>query len=237
MTSFQISSSSHINQRTILRRYIDLQKLLDLLHTREFYFRRADGFPDRLEGALFPSLRASIDKVHAEGTADYNADDFYRRARIGNFVSCWTMNGKDSMALWQLYGGVHHSVAITTTVERIIKTAFSWERDVHIYRVKYINHMKMKNYIIGNFMDVLQFKHKAYKYENELRLIVPQQGETWEENPIALRLPVEKLDQLVLSVIVAPEADNEFFDAVRGLCSRYGLRSPVRRSRLTLVPI
>lgn len=237
MTSFEISSDPDITQRTILRRYMDLPKLLDLLHSRELYFRRADGFSDRLEGALFPSLRTSMDKVHADGTANYNADDFYRRARIGNYVSCWTMSGKDSMALWQLYGGVRNSVAITTTVERIVKTAFSWGRSVHIYRVRYIDHMKMKNYIIGNFMDVLQFKHNAYKYEKELRVIVPQQHDTWEANPIAIRLPVEKLDELIRSVVVAPEAENEFFDAIKVLCSRYGLHSPVRRSKLTLVPI
>lgn len=67
-----------------------------------------------------------MDKSHNDGSADHNADYFYRRARIGNYVSCWTMSGKDSMALWHIYGGVRNSVAITTTVERMIKTARSW---------------------------------------------------------------------------------------------------------------
>lgn len=216
---------------------MDLPKLLDLLHSRELYFRRADGFSDRLEGALFPSLRAVMDKSHNDGSADHNADYFYRRARIGNYVSCWTMSGKDSMALWQIYGGVRNSVAITTTVERMIKTAHSWGRNVHICRAKYINHQRIPNYLIGNYMDVLQFKHEAYRHERELRIIVPQQSDPWEANPIALRLPIGNLDELVRSVVVAPEAENEYFDAIKGLCSRYGLRSPVRRSKLSLVPV
>lgn len=237
MTSPSISSDHNINQNAILRRYMDLPKLLDLLHSRKLYFRRADGFSDRLEGALFPSLRASIDKRHEDGSGDHNADYFYRRARVGNYVSCWTMSGKDSMALWQLYGGPRNSVVITTTVDRMVKTAYSWGRSVHICRAKYVDHLKMQNYIVGNYMDVLQFKHEAYRHEKELRVIVPQQGEGWESNPIGLRLPIENLDELVRSVVVAPEAENEYFNAIKGLCSRYGLRSPVRRSKLAFVPV
>ncbi len=237
MALSRISSDTGINQNAILRRYMDLPKLLDLLHSQELYFRRADGFSDRLEGALFPSLRTTMDNSHADGIADYNADYFYRRARVGNYVSCWTMSGKDSMALWQLYGGVRNSVAITTTVGRLVKAAVSWGRRIHIYRVKYIDHLKMQNYIIGDYMDVLQFKHEAYKHEKELRVIVPQQVDAWETNPVALRLSVRNLDEIVRSVVVAPEAEKEYFNAIKDLCSKYGLRSPVRRSRLTFVPI
>lgn len=237
MTQAQVVFDVDIKQSAILRRYMDLPKLLDLLHFQSLYIRRADGFSDRLEGALFPSLRSSINKVHAEGAVPYDADYFHRRARIGNYVSCWTMSGQDSMALWQLYGGVRNSVAVTTTVDRLVSTAFAWERSVRLHRVKYVDHSKVKNYIINSYEDVLQFKHKAYKHEKELRILVPQQSDNWESNPISLRLQVPNLDSFVRSIVVAPEADNEFFEVIRGLCAKYGLRAPVRRSKLAFVPV
>lgn len=237
MPPSQVSLDVDIKQGAILRRYMDLPKLLDLLHYKAIYLRRADGFADRLEGALFPSLRTSINTAHAEGRTPYDADYFYRRSRTGNYVSCWTISGKDSMALWQLYGGVKTSVAVTTTVDRLVRTALSWERDVLVQRVRYIDHLKMKTYIIGLYTDVLQFKHEAYKHEKELRVLVPQQEGNWELNPVSLRLQVQDLDTLVRSVVVAPEAGDEFLEAVKGLCAKYGLRAPVRRSKLALVPV
>lgn len=233
----KISVDVDVKQNAILRRYMDLPKLLDLLHHRALYLRRADGFSDRLEGALFPSLRASMDDAHEKGVIPYDASYFYRRARIGSYVSCWTMSSKDSMALWQLYGGVKSSVVVTTTVDRLVKTAFTWNRNVILHRVRYVDHVKMKTYVVGPYTDVLQFKHVAYKHENELRLVVPQQGDAWESNPMDLRLPLPDLDTLVRSVVVAPEASDEFLEAVKGLCQKYGLDAPVRRSKLALVPV
>lgn len=237
MPPTQISVDQDVQRQWVLRRYMDLPKLLDMLHSNGLYFRRADGFADRLEGALFPSLRESIDKAHAAGDLATTADHFYRRARIGNFVSCWTRSAKDSMAHWQLYAGVHTGVVVTTTVDRLIRTALTWKRDVIVHRVRYVDHVKVKDFVIGRYADVLQFKHEAYRHENEVRVVVPQQSEAWESNPIELRLNVPDLDTLVRSIVVAPEASREFYEAVKGLCSRYGLKAPVRRSKLAYVPV
>jgi len=237
MSSAKVLVDTDIQSSCILRRYMDLPKLLDMLHSRSLYFRRADGFSDRLEGALFPSLRASKDDAHAAGVIDTNADYFYRRSRVGSFVSCWTRSAKDSMAHWQLYAGVHSGVVVTTTVDRLIQTALAWERDVIVHRVRYVDHLKVKDYVIGRYSDVLQYKHEAYRHENEVRVIVPQQDDGWESNPIELRLSVPDLDILVRSIVVAPEASSEFYEAIKDLCLRYGLKAPVRRSKLAYVPV
>jgi hypothetical protein len=232
-----ITADPEIRQESILRRYMDLPKLLDLLHTRSLYFRRADGFSDRLEGALFPSLRRSLDEAFGRKEVPHGADHFYRRARVGNYVSCWTVGARDNMALWQLYGGVKTSIAVTSTVGRLIECAFAWNRSTHLHKVKYVDHRRVRNYILGHFTDVLQYKSDAYKYERELRVVVPQQGDGWEQNPIGIWLALPSVDSLVRSVVVAPEADAKFLEAVRELCKRYGLKAPVRRSMLSLVPV
>lgn len=216
---------------------MDLPKLLDLLHTNSLYVRRADGFSDRLEGALFPSLRKSLDGALERGEVPYDADYFYRRSRTGNYVSCWSIGARDNMALWQLYGGVKTSIAVTSTVDRLLSCALAWNKSTHLFRVKYVDHRHVKDYVIGGYMDVLGFKSDAYKYERELRVVVPEQGETWERNPTYLRLALPSVDSLVRSIVVAPEAEPEYVEAVRELCKRYNLKAPVRRSSLSLVQV
>lgn len=189
MPSPQITTDHDIRQENILRRHMDLPKLLDLLHTKSLYFRRADGFSDRLEGALFPSFRKSLDEAFARNEVPHDADYFYRRARLGNYVSCWTMGVRDNMALWQLYGGVNTSIVVTSTVDRLVRCAFAWNLSTHLHKVRYVDHRRVQEYIMGHFTDVLQYKSDAYKFERELRVIVPQQDDEWETNPIGIRPP------------------------------------------------
>ena len=197
MAAPTVSLDTDIPANAILRRYMDVPKLLDLLNHKALYVRRADGFSDRLEGALFPSLRAALDDAHATGQAPHDANYFYRRARTGTYVSCWTRGAKDSMAHWQLYGGVKTGVALTTTIDRLVRTALRWKRDALVHRVNYVDHPKMKTYVIGRYTDVLRFKHEAYKHEREIRLLVPQQDADWPSNPVGVRLPVLDLDLLL----------------------------------------
>ena len=236
MLPVQVSATPGLRRTAILRRYMDLAKLLDLLHSKSLYLRRADGFADRLEGALFPAFRRSMDESHARGELDHGADYFYRRARLGSYVSCWTIGAGDNMALWQLYGGTRTSVAVTTTVEQLIRVCLGWGRSSLLQKVEYVDHLKKKTFVIGRYTDTLQYKNTAYSYEDELRVIVPAQNEGWEDNPIGLRVPVPSLDELVRSVVVAPEADRHFKQAVEDLCRKYGLQAPVRRSKLSVVP-
>ena len=232
MTEPYITSDIDINEKSILRKYMDLSKLLDLLYSGSLYFRRADGFADRLEGALFPSLRTIIDDSHSNGEIPYDSDEFYRRAREGSFVSCWSLGSRDNMALWQLYGGIKSSVAVTSTVSKIVN-AYESDRSIHIHKVKYVDHKKVKNYVIGAPREVLQYKSDAYTFEKEIRIIAPH-TETDKET-LGIRVPMD-LNTLIRSIVVAPDADVNFVRAVSDVCKKYGLKAPIRRSKLSFVP-
>jgi hypothetical protein len=226
-----------LKESTVLRRYMDLSKFLDLLHSRCLYLRRADGFPDRLEGALFPSLRKSLDTAHKKSGGPENADNFYLKARMGSYVSCWTHGAKDNMALWQLYGGAKTNLVVTTSVGQLARLACSWSENSIIHRVSYVDHRKVSTYVVGRYTDVLQYKNDAFAYENELRLIVPRMGKDWELNSMGLRLPIPDLDEFIRSVVLPPEAEAWFVDAIKGLCQKYALKAPVRQSTLAFLPI
>lgn len=236
MAPIEVYIDPDLKQGTLLRRYLDLPKFLDLLHSRHLYLRRADGFSDRLEGALIPNFRRAMDAAYKRGETQHNADYFYRRARTGNYVSCWSLGGKDNMALWQLYGGLKTTLAITTTVERLIRLSLEWKQQALIHRVSYIDHSKNPDMVVGFYTDVLRYKNEAYSYEKELRLIIPRQGKNYETNPIGIRLPVAQPSDFVRSVVLAPEAEPWFVEVVRDLCLRYDLKVPVRQSKLAFMP-
>ena len=220
---------------TLLRRYLDLPKYIDLLRSRSLYLCRADRFADRFEGALTPSIRQGIDSAHDSTALGEGADVFYRRCRIGTFVNCWTLGAKDNMALWQLYGGAATSVAINTTTQRLISACLGWGERVHLRKVQYVDHFNNPDMVIGHYADPLQFKHEAYDYEREVRILLPQQ-EDWEHNPSSVLRSLPDLNALITSVVVAPEAGTWFFDLVVDVTRRYGLKVPVRMSQLASLP-
>lgn len=225
-----------LREQTIVRRYLDLPKYLDLLRSATLCLQRADGFADRFEGALTPLFRRSLNEAHAKGQIKYDAAYFWRRARAGSYVSCWSLGAKDNMALWQLYGGGANSVVITSTLGRLMRIALEWQTKVLIHKVEYIDHFKSPDMIIGRYTDLLRFKHEAYKYEAEVRIVVPKQDDTWESNPSDLRLPMSDLNALLRSVVVSPEAEDWFCELVKDISRKYGVTVPIRRSQLTSLP-
>lgn len=220
---------------TPLRRYLDLPKYIDLLRSQSLYFRRSDKFTDKFEGALTPAIREAIDSACMSGSTTENSDTFYRRCRMGTFVSCWTLGAKDNMALWQLYGGASTSVAVNTTISRLTAACIAASQSFRITRVRYIDHFENPDMVIGHYTDPLRFKHEAYDFEREVRVLLSQQNE-WERNPEGLYVLLPDLSVLVTSIVVAPEAGDWFLDLIQDVTKRYGLRVPVRRSALTNLP-
>jgi hypothetical protein len=232
----EVSTDVDLKPGQILRRYLDLYKYLALLCSRELYFNRADRFSDRFEGALTPAFRKARNEAHRQKLVDTDADHFYRRSRIGNYANCWSLGAHDNMALWQLYGASQNAVVITTTVDKLVKTALEWNEQILIHKVQYIDHFKNPDMIVGRYTDFLRFKHKAYRYEAELRMIVPRQHSQWENNPSAIRLPVRNLNTLFRSVVVSPEAELSFYNLIKDVSQKYGITKPIRRSKLTWLP-
>lgn len=237
MNKKEVVVDTGIREGAILRRYMDLPKYLDMLRSSTVYVSRVDGFTDKLEGVLTPSIRVGINKAYSDGKIDYDADEFIRRLRKNIYVNCWTLSAHNNMALWKLYSSASIGIAITTTKEQLIRSCADWTTDkcVKIFKVEYIDHLKNQDMIIGSYSDPLRFKHKAYKYETEIRVVISRAGtETDNPNPKGIRLPIN-LDTLVRSVVVAPEADSWFYDLVSDVTSKYRLSAPVRKSKLAYV--
>ncbi len=49
-------------------------------------------------------------------------------------------------------------------------------------------------------------------------------------------MPIANLNALIRSVVVAPEAEQWFFDLIEDVARRYKITVPIRRSKLTYLP-
>lgn len=233
----EVTTDTDIDQKDVVRRYLDLPKYIQLLRSSELYFSRVDQFSDKFEGVLPPGMRKAIDDAHSKGEVDRSSQTRYEQLRTGAYVSCWSSGAIDNMALWQLYGTASSGVVVATTIDELIHACFTWREKVRIHKVQYIDHFANPDMVIGNYLDPLQFKHVGYRFEEEVRLVIGRMHPQHEgiQRPIGLNFPVD-LKRMIRSVVVAPEAKPWFFDLVSDITSRYNVSAPVIRSPLTTLP-
>ena len=226
---------------TVLWRYLDAAKLFDFFENSTLFFCRADHFRDKFEGAFTPSLRQQISDAYARGEIDYNYEQFKRRMRESVFINCWHRSQDDSAAMWALYGKSDCAVALTTTVGQLAATLENVEEDheISIARVEYVKHWSdPKLDVSPDFTRIFTYKTKAYEYEKEVRVIIDRTGHALvpELLQTGLVVPID-VRALLRSIVIAPDAPPWFEKLVRQSALRYGIKAPVRRSKLATDPI
>lgn len=234
------SAGEPLRRDTVLWRYLDAAKLFDFFENSTLFFCRADHFSDKFEGAFTPSLRAQIGEAHARGEIDYDYEQFKRRMRESVFINCWHRNQDDSAAMWALYGKSECAVALTTTVGQLADTVeHIAEHKISIARVEYVKHWSdPKLDVSPDYTRIFAYKTKAYEYEKEVRVIIDR---TRDASAPDLRqpgivVPIDA-DRLLRTIVIAPDAPPWFENLVRQSAQRYGIRAPVRRSKLATDPI
>ena len=227
---------------TVLWRYLDAAKLFDFFENGTLFFCRADHFSDKFEGAFTPTLRDQISASYARGEIDYDYEQFKRRMRESVFINCWHRNQDDSAAMWALYGKSDCAVALTTTVGQLGDTlkAAHTEHEAWIARVEYVKHWRdPKLDISPDYARIFAYKTKAYEYEKEVRVIIDRTGahdRIGGDHEAGIVIPVDGT-RLLRSIVIAPDAPPWFEKLVRQSALRYGIKAPVRRSRLATDPI
>ena len=155
-----------------LRRYMDLAKYLDLLRTEELFLNRADRIPDRFEGAPPRLMAQYLDSQHKLDATSQDARAYQLAITQRCHLSCWSIGLRDNMALWQLYGGPDKSVAITTSVKRLIDAGLAWDRSVAIRRVNYVDHNKLGTFVIAEPADLLELAKRVWRPDSLTELVV-----------------------------------------------------------------
>jgi hypothetical protein len=222
---------------------MDLPKFMDLIEHKSLFFTRADKFEDNYEGAFTPSLKSQIEGSFRINKSKSNFDEFKTKLRERVYISCWHKGVHDSMAMWKIYGEPTSGVAITTWIKRLedllIDHIYSSISETYIYDVQYINYWQNPTLGIKPYSRIFSHKLKAYSYEKEIRDVIDTFQNTYNSDPpekFGLLVPVN-IEKLLRSIVIAPNAPNWFVELIIDITERYGLKTPVRRSKLSYAPI
>jgi len=237
-------------------RYMDFSKFVDIIDRKKIFFPTVDRLGDPFEGS-FPKayidyFNANLDKIFMQGTWQLinreQAPKSFARARktARKFVaiSCWNMQEEQSAALWKIYGGI----AIQSTIRRL-KDSFKDEtRDVHIGKVKYIDHYSqpLSDSLSDDFFpNPFLYKGKSFKFEKEARAVIdfpPIVLENGEIRPRRIKGgysatidPDILIEKVYLSPV--PKSSKWLKKVIESVLAEYGLKKKVLLSDLNKKPL
>jgi hypothetical protein len=159
-------------------RYLDLMKLLSLLDMGALYFARSDFLGDPHEGALGkPNLNKLRQEIKSAPNDEKKRimDQFnqQRRHRLTSWaVSCWHMNERESMAMWEQYATRGAGFAIQSTAQRLIDALQGCGRETFLSKINYCDYDTQEvNEDVPIF--ALSGKRLSFEHERELRVYTP----------------------------------------------------------------
>ena len=235
-------------------KYLDLTKFVSLLQRKSLFFCRLDKLEDHFEGTTAKSnwqrrydfyanqhlLSPKFKKLNEEEILKNVEEHFEaeRKMKALKTICCWNISNSESAALWKIYSDFNQGIMLVSKVTSIIEAFKNTDEDINLSEVKYINHSydEMPD---GNTMFPVIYKHNAYSYEKELRLIHTVKFGNglrydWSKEEIEqgkyLNLDLEKLiDEIVLS----PYSPKWYIKLIENLCETYGLKTTIMQSELS----
>lgn len=85
---------------TIIWKYLDLSKFVDLLLYKKLFMSRSDKFEDQYEGTFSEPTYEEIKKLAKDNP---NFLDYYKTHRKNVVISSWHINEYESYAMWQIF--------------------------------------------------------------------------------------------------------------------------------------
>jgi hypothetical protein len=201
-------------------RYMDLPKFIWLLKHDKLYVTRLDRLGDPYEGSLTANTIKGIDLfLRQRGVKDGWAgmSKFYRQNQATTYACCWHMNRQESEAMWRLYCGKGHGVAIQSSYAHLV-SAIETEHEMYVGCVKYVDY-DADWFPDANAYHPVMHKRLAFEHEHEVRLVAsPSQfrASPPETAPDALFF-LWSNDARVEGIFVDPYAPEYFFEAVKSI--------------------
>jgi hypothetical protein len=238
------------NNDSVLWRYMDFTKYVNMLDSSCLFFSRSDLFDDKFEGAK--GLVKNIEKWNehyisffkeaiknppkgytCDKTTDevnQEANDLLEQMKSGGinqrkraFINCWHENEFESEAMWHLYSNyLENAIAIKSTYKKLYES-LGKNTAVQIGKVKYIDFTK---YYAG-INDCFWYKRKSFEHEREVRAIT-----YCDKNFTNGKLIECNLNMLINTVVISPYAKNWFTDLVKNVTTKYGYTFSVLQSNL-----
>ncbi|MEN9928162.1 MAG: hypothetical protein RLZZ231_83 [Bacteroidota bacterium] len=212
---------------TVVWKYLDLSKFLDLLLSQKLFMSRSDKFEDQYEGTFSEPTFEEIKKL-SENNPEFL--DYYKSKREKVVISSWHINEYESFAMWQIFTQNSEGLAIQSTVERLqnaLKLETQFEQ--YIGEVNYIDYKKEHIPFDDSFFPFL-FKRKSFQYEREVRIIsdLSEKNITINEG---MKIDVD-IKQLIEKIYIHPKSENWYKKLVIELVSKLGFDFEIEKSDL-----
>ncbi|HQX04007.1 MAG TPA: DUF2971 domain-containing protein [Flavobacterium sp.] len=215
------------NPNTIVWKYLDLSKFLDLLLSKKLFMSRSDKFEDQYEGTFSEPTYEEIRKI-AENNPEFL--DYYKSHREKIVISSWHINEYESFAMWQIFTKNNEGLAIQSTVKRLQEAMKPETKTTqYIGEVNYIDYKKEYIPFDDTFFPFL-FKRKSFQYEREVRIIsdVTQNNIVINEG---LKIDVD-IHQLIEKIYIHPKSENWYKNLVIQLMEQLGFNFSIEKSDL-----
>ena len=215
------------NPDTIVWKYLDLSKFLDLLLSQKLFMSRSDKFEDQYEGTFSEPTYEEIKKL-SENNPEFL--DYYKSHREKVLISSWHINEYESYAMWQIFTQNSEGLAIQSTIGRLQKALLLEENfKQYIGEVNYIDYKK--EYIpFDNMFFPFMFKRKSFQYEREVRIISDLSDTDIKIND-GLKIDVD-INQLIEKIYIHPKSENWYKKLVIELVSKLGYDIEIEKSDL-----
>ncbi len=212
---------------TIVWKYLDLSKFLDLLLSQKLFMSRSDKFEDQYEGTFSEPTFEEIKKLSKD-----NPDflEYYKSHREKVVISSWHINEYESFAMWQIFTQNSEGLAIQSTIGRL-QNALKPEKNhkQFIGEVNYIDYKKEYIPFEDLFFPFL-FKRKSFQYEREVRIISDTSPENIKIND-GLKIDVD-ISQLIEKIYIHPKSENWYKNLVIELVSKLDFKIQIEKSDL-----
>ncbi|NUY82046.1 hypothetical protein HUK80_14165 [Flavobacterium sp. MAH-1] len=212
---------------TIVWKYMDLSKLIDLLLSGKMFMSRSDKFEDQYEGTFSEPTYEEIKKLSADNPGFL---EYYKQHREQVVISSWHLNEYESFAMWQIFTQKQEGLAIQSTIGRLQK-ALAPENQFaqYIGEVNYIDYKKEYIPFDNTFFPFL-FKRKSFQYEREVRIITDVSGFDMKIDN-GLKIDVD-ICQMIEKIYIHPKSENWYKNLVIELVKRLGFDFGIEKSDL-----
>ncbi|GAA6767193.1 hypothetical protein AAFH68_31420 [Flavobacterium sp. CGRL1] len=212
---------------TIVWKYLDLSKFLDLLLSKKLFMSRSDKFEDQYEGTFSEPTYEEIKKLAVDNPEFLN---YYKTHREKVAISSWHINEYESFAMWQIFTKNNEGLAIQSTIGRLQKAVRPENNfDQYIGEVNYIDYKKEYIPFDDLFFPFL-FKRKSFQYEREVRILTDTSKSEIKLND-GLKINVD-INQLIEKIYIHPKSENWYKKLVIELVERLDFGFEIEKSDL-----
>lgn len=212
---------------TVLWRYMDFVKFVDMVENKRLWFSRLDQLEDPLEGSHTDAELSGIRKNIGEKRAKQLIDVF-RSARREVYVNCWRSGVSESLAMWGLYAKGSAVVAVKSTVGRLKQSVSKYQHPVFISKLRYFDWNEAPG--LDNVLVASSRKDSSYQHEAEVRAIIMKYAtSSTEKQSTGITVPVD-LNHLITEIIVGPREQDWIVQLVRRVAQTYEISGSVLAS-------